>query len=414
MTKTHYFPNNPVTGFKQESAVTKQIVKTVEMPIKPIIYISDEIKSKLSYVCNKIPSNEWIGFIFYEIMEGGIDDMENLRLRLVDVAPLNIGHSASVMVNLSRDNEKIMKIYDNKPELEEYRRGLVHSHCNMGVFYSGTDTSEIEDNAPLYDMYLSIVVNNRGEICARIGIMGEEEVEYNTVSTVINRFKNSMGQWISKSENKNDEGKRITEVLYSYDLEIETESITSEDRFLIEQVDELIKSHTKPVTYANYHPKGHWDDYYNSRYGYNSGSKSSSVHKPALQTTLKFDDPATIDEVFSKKRAKEFLSYMINETHGMNIYTSFYNITDWKESAIDAYLSSRITDKLWGALERFFEYYNVDINNALEEAFDFVDTLCIEVLEEVRETTPRYEPPARILADIIDAELDRLREYAKI
>lgn len=49
---------------------------------------------------------------------------------------------------------------EGNEHLEECRIGHIHSHNTMGVFFSGTDWGELEDNAPNHNYYLSLIVNN--------------------------------------------------------------------------------------------------------------------------------------------------------------------------------------------------------------------------------------------------------------
>jgi len=48
------------------------------------------------------------------------------------------------------------------------REGNIHSHNNMEVFFSGTDDQDLRDNVETRDYYLSVIINNDYDICARI------------------------------------------------------------------------------------------------------------------------------------------------------------------------------------------------------------------------------------------------------
>lgn len=51
--------------------------------------------------------------------------------------------------------------------------GHVHSHNNMGTFFSGTDTNELKENSDKHNVYLSLIVNNRMDTSAKLCYRGE-------------------------------------------------------------------------------------------------------------------------------------------------------------------------------------------------------------------------------------------------
>lgn len=52
--------------------------------------ISEKVQQQIKYLCEKIPNEEWSGVLFFET-EGTIKEVKNLKLRAIDVVPLNIG-----------------------------------------------------------------------------------------------------------------------------------------------------------------------------------------------------------------------------------------------------------------------------------------------------------------------------------
>lgn len=46
--------------------------------------------------------------------------------------------------------------------------GMIHSHCNTSVFFSGPDDQELRTNAKAYPVYLSVITNNKGEYTAKM------------------------------------------------------------------------------------------------------------------------------------------------------------------------------------------------------------------------------------------------------
>ena len=46
--------------------------------------------------------------------------------------------------------------------------GMIHSHCNTSVFFSGPDNQELDQNAKAHPIYLSVITNNKGEYTAKM------------------------------------------------------------------------------------------------------------------------------------------------------------------------------------------------------------------------------------------------------
>lgn len=71
---------------------------------------------------------------------------------------------------------EFFKLLMDRPDLRDgHYKGHIHSHCNMSVFFSGTDTGELYGNAPNHNLYLSLIVNNKNEMCARIAFQAVQK-----------------------------------------------------------------------------------------------------------------------------------------------------------------------------------------------------------------------------------------------
>lgn len=58
---------------------------------------------------------------------------------------------------------------------------LIHSHNTFGVFFSGTDMAELNDNCGGHNFYLSLIVNNALDFIAKIAFVGSVEQEVKQV-----------------------------------------------------------------------------------------------------------------------------------------------------------------------------------------------------------------------------------------
>ena len=95
-----------------------------------------------------------------------------MTITIEDILPMDKGTSAATEFTY---DERYVDYLMNKPERLDWKHGLIHSHNNMGVFFSGTDEKELATNAKAHNYYLSVVVNNRLDIIGKIGFIGELE-----------------------------------------------------------------------------------------------------------------------------------------------------------------------------------------------------------------------------------------------
>lgn len=149
--------------------------------------ISRKLQQQIKYLCHKESSVEWSGALFYTTEgEFGTDSFKCVA---EEVYLMDIGSGAYTEYDYGAEFASFLM---KNPRLMTMKRGHIHSHNNMGVFFSGTDTTEIVDNSEHYDYYLSLIVNNRNEMCAKIAFRGTviEEIKksiiYNKFSSLVN------------------------------------------------------------------------------------------------------------------------------------------------------------------------------------------------------------------------------------
>jgi hypothetical protein len=99
-----------------------------------------------------------------------VPDKEILLLARA-IFPRDIGSAG--YTEFSYDMKKIFSMYDAWPDAEQMIRGMIHSHNNMGVFFSGTDNEQLRDGAASHTNFLSLIVNNKMEMVAEISTEGE-------------------------------------------------------------------------------------------------------------------------------------------------------------------------------------------------------------------------------------------------
>lgn len=191
----------------------------------------DKVLHQIKYLCREIPKVEWSGILFYKI-EGSIKDPENMKVILVDILPMNKGTTAYTEYTI---DISVIEYMEENEHLEECKMGHIHSHNTMGVFFSGTDWSELEDNAPNHNFYVSLIVNNFMDFCAKVCFISEvkEEKEFSFFA----KDEQGVRYETSKKSYKVD-----TKQLIVYDCNITSphEAITIHDNFKA-KVDEIIK-----------------------------------------------------------------------------------------------------------------------------------------------------------------------------
>ena len=124
------------------------------------LHICQTILNKVNYFLGKFPSKEWSGPAWYLIPK--VDEHKfPVEVELLDFHPLDLGTSAATEWE-SDDFAKILKEkYKENKKLKKCYIGLLHSHHDMGAFFSGTDQDTIYEMAPDNGFYPSTVVSTK-------------------------------------------------------------------------------------------------------------------------------------------------------------------------------------------------------------------------------------------------------------
>lgn len=143
----------------------------------PVI-MSQAILDKIQHLCQKINKVEWSGVLFYSI-KGSIKKPKTFKIILEDILPLDKGNATYTSYKL---DDRFVDYLMEEPETRmDWKVGQIHSHHSMGVFFSPTDMSELNDNCPQHNFYLSLIVNNYNDFKAKVAIMGEATIAQKAV-----------------------------------------------------------------------------------------------------------------------------------------------------------------------------------------------------------------------------------------
>jgi hypothetical protein len=301
---------------------------------------------KISYLCNKINNVEWSGILFYKV-EGHPYNLETFNLNAVDILLMHKGEPTYTEFEI---NETLIDAYDNNPELENCKMGIIHSHVNMEVFFSGTDSTTLHEYAKLSNFCLSVIVNNRGSIIGKVA--------YPLITKFGNGnvfYKNNTGELITVTPAQDYEKFEIKEV----NLKINAVTNNIEDNFFLKTVEDVIKESEKVV----YSP-----------YGYSTANS----YKPLKNV---FDNNNTTPTKVCKLSVYDFL---VNVFFHQHMTYHKYN----EKEIINNFLSVKACNKLSSAAleSKINSTYNL-LQNNLNSVYLFsqeeenVERLVLDVLE---------------------------------
>lgn len=156
---------------------TIQKPKLLELEKKSSSYkllVSPELEKKIRYYLDRFPSIEYSGTLFYTV--SGSFETNDLVISAFDFLLQDIGTGAYTEFNQSPD---VIGYMVEHPELldETVYQGLMHSHHNMGAFFSGTDTSTLREEGSDRVHFVSLIIDTKGTYQAAITRVVVEEMK---------------------------------------------------------------------------------------------------------------------------------------------------------------------------------------------------------------------------------------------
>ena len=232
------------------------------------IIIPAAVERQIRFLCERVWDTEWSGVLFYT-PSGDFSD-GSLEIHCVDIFPMDIGNATYTEFNMSPD---VISYMAQKPELLDCKMGLIHSHNNMSTFFSGTDTSTLQEEGNERNHFVSLIVNNAGKYTAAI----TRKIKYHSVRDLSYEGFNGPVSIEGKVE---DEG---YEIEYFYlDVIIEEEE-NNDFKEIADRLDDIKKAKAAaPKSATTNYP------YYNG-YGYN-------LNKPTTLPTSSYKNPTLFDD----------------------------------------------------------------------------------------------------------------------
>ena len=191
-----------------------------------VLFIPDAVLAALNFWHVGVGKTEWSGILMLRF-KGGLNDIANLEAEVEGFFPCDIGdpHYTGYDPSLHYDAAfEQYPVYDyrnpeNNPErwdgvnsLEGVKIGQIHTHHGMGTFFSGTDLVDLDQNAAMHGLYVSLIVNFDGNYSAKGAFIAEVETE-TTSSIKAKHF----------SQNYTSAAKKVVEHLVTFDFTIVTE-----------------------------------------------------------------------------------------------------------------------------------------------------------------------------------------------
>uniref|UniRef100_A0A6M3LXZ0 JAB domain-containing protein n=1 Tax=viral metagenome TaxID=1070528 RepID=A0A6M3LXZ0_9ZZZZ len=217
------------------------------------LIISKDLSYEINLLHKKIGKTEWSGILLYDIIKGSVEDVSSLVMKGRHVYLMDIGNSAATNYEFS---EEVLDMYKMFKKSEGLNIGHIHSHHSMTSFFSGTDTSELEDNCKNHSIYLSLIVCFEADYTAKLALY----VEVPEYSGLLKRLNKTPLRIFYSAKNK-------TEIL-DVDVEFEEYNSLFDERIasLKKAKVDAAKSFSKPYRYGTRNVA--YDYNYGSPYGY--------------------------------------------------------------------------------------------------------------------------------------------------
>ena len=101
--------------------------------------------NEIQYYMDKFPDNEWSGPAWFKYTKNKNGFPSSWTL--VHFKPIHLGNNSETEYSGSELNKILLSMRNSRPDLKDYNVGLIHSHHSMKAFFSGTDQTQLIENA---------------------------------------------------------------------------------------------------------------------------------------------------------------------------------------------------------------------------------------------------------------------------
>jgi len=301
---------------------------------------------KLRYICNEIYKEEWSAALFYRV-KGSIRNPSKMKLTVIDFFPMDKGSVAHTEYDIDQGDNALVGYMMENELFGNIILGHLHSHNTMSVFFSPEDTGELQRNVSNHNIYLSLIVNNKMEMTARVAYEANCVVNPNFVA----RDENG--------DEYNIKGNEYTEsIMCFHNVEIiKPPEIFNVDTKFKERIAEIIKEAEKreadkkakaivPVSQAY---QGSWNQGWEGNDWTNKEGNRSNSNNGSMEDLLKFVlnngknyGYETTTAILNKRErvAKTDVEYVkfVVENY-LKLYMKYFNLVDSNQIKANTFVS---------------------------------------------------------------------------
>lgn len=359
-----------------------------EMKEKGKIILTPKVINQIMYLHANIGKTEWSGILLYDVISGHPSKPADFVLKAEHIFLMDIGSAAFTEYETDGD---IVDIYNNIENAMDMKIGHVHSHHDMGAFFSGTDNDELMENVDKHNYYVSLIVNFSGNYVAKVAFLSEVE------TTTQMLYTDDHGELQKEKE------ETITKTMIVTELKIALEY--NEEFFYnrITQVREKIKA-AKAAKEVVQYKSGKWG--------------GSSKGKPFRYSEFGFEKDE-VQRIYNSmgKQASKSNPKELSTTEVEHLTRNIVAVdTDLKETRTTYTLLHILADSKDGQMDFYKEFLGSNIENIINKFFDSETGLAYDELEsvigEVAMSIKRFQAIKR-LQKIIPVIIEVLDDYLK-
>lgn len=342
--------------------------------------------------CERLPNDEWSALLLYKIVNGSIETPNELEMEVKYIWPMKKGTSAAVSFDYDED---WIEVYEKLEEAEDCKLGIIHSHNTMGSYHSTTDIKDLSDNCDVYDFYLSVVVNNRMELDAKIAVAGVDEKK------VISNFRSVLGRAFSGLNKENTE---LEDVMFIYDVQATAVIPDKVINIFTERMEQVIEK-DKSTSYYGYgrgYDRG--NEYSHNKY---SGWRHSHYYDDYNDFSSPRKNHQKVEKEFEKYIQKEEAKDKLEEEIDIQYEDELFNIV--QKTLKEAFVNMKILESSKADdldIADFYNEYSKQMSKESEEARQiFIKRLFTEILKIYRDSADfkSYKDKDNRILDFIEA-----------
>lgn len=345
----------------------------LELKNKPKVLLTEKLLAQISYYHHVIGNKEWSGFLLFK-QEGDISEIDKMVLTCDHIHPFNVGTST---LTKFEDYDPFELEEDLGEKVYDYKIACIHTHHDMGAYFSGTDMNDLHENAEGYPFLLSLIVNFKdgGKPVAKIAFIGEDSFSERVLSTNprLKDVKLSLGGAASAKQ-----------VLITCDCIVEyqvPETTKNRLKTLIDTQNKKYETSKVPVHHYGSSQLGfEWDTPKFSKVGSIKEAfgkwRTKDTDKLSKKGKKKKEDPFDID--MSNENLKNFLISVVNcdpLCTDTDLFITLKRLDNNKEFQ-DETMKSLWLDQIEDNLDRWaFQYFGSLSTNQQNIIFDKCETI---------------------------------------